>query len=44
MGHVRAYLALGRYEVVALADLHEEAMNKRLFFVFAPYLNHPQQN
>ncbi len=26
MGHVRAYLALGRYEVVALADLHEEAM------------------
>jgi predicted dehydrogenase len=26
LGHVRAYLALGRYEVVALADLHEEAM------------------
>jgi predicted dehydrogenase len=28
MGHVRAYLALGRYEVVALADLHEEAMDR----------------
>jgi predicted dehydrogenase len=26
LGHVRAYQALGRYEVVALADLHEEAM------------------
>lgn len=26
LGHVRAYLELGRYDIVALADLHEEAM------------------
>ena len=27
-GHVRGYLHTGRYEVVALADLSEEAMAK----------------